>query len=321
MLPPSVDDPNLLVGLDTSDDAGVYRLNDETALIQTVDFFTPIVDNPYSFGQIAAANALSDVYAMGGRPLTAMNLIGFPTKTLGLEVLAEILKGGADKVKEAGALLVGGHSVEDNEPKYGLSVTGVVHPDKVLTNAGAKPGDLLVLTKPVGVGIITTAMKAGMASKEAEQEVIEVMARLNNTAGEIMQEIGVNACTDVTGFGLLGHALEMAKASCVKIDLFAEAVPVLKPAWEYIKIGLIPGGTRRNLKYAGGCTEFEEAVSEEEKLMLADTVTSGGLLISLAAEKAGQLIEKLREAGVNAAIVGQVISGNGVISVYKESRL
>ncbi|KNZ68987.1 selenide, water dikinase [Thermincola ferriacetica] len=318
-MPSTGKDPNLLVGLDTSDDAGVYKLTDDIALIQTLDFFTPVVDNPYDFGRIAAANALSDVYAMGGKPLTAMNLVGFPTETLGLEILAEILRGGAEKVCEAGAVLLGGHSVEDKEPKYGLSVTGIIHPDRVLTNAAAKPGDVLILTKPLGIGIITTALKAGMASEEAEREATAVMSALNKDAAETMQEVGAHACTDVTGFGLLGHALELAKASSVNVRIFAAEVPVLAPAREYVRYGLIPAGTRRNLKYVAQFTRFDDNLEEEERIILADTITSGGLLISLPEEKAARYMELSREKGLNAAIIGEVIPGKGNLEVYKES--
>ncbi len=308
MLPQGVtQDPNLLVGLATSDDAGVYRLTDDIALIQTVDFFTPVVDDPYDFGQIAAANALSDVYAMGGKPLTAMNLIAFPTKKLGLEVLAEILKGGADKVQEAGAIIVGGHSIEDAEPKYGLALTGTVHPDRVLSNAGAKPGDKLVLTKPIGVGIITTAIKGGVASPEAIDEVTRVMAALNNTAAEVMQEVGVNACTDVTGFGLLGHASEMARASGAGMNIYAAAVPVLPPAREYVKMGIVPGGTRGNLRYLRDLVDFAPAIPEEMQLLLADAITSGGLLIAVPAEKTNRLVAGLKERQTfAAAVIGDI---------------
>ena len=213
MLPPAASDPNLLVGLDTSDDAGVYRLNDELALVQTLDFFTPIVDDPYSFGQVAAANALSDIYAMGGKPLTALNIVAFPIATLDKQILADIMRGAGDKLKEAGATLVGGHSIDDKEPKFGLAVTGLVHPQKVRTNAGAKPGDKLILTKPIGVGILTTSLKNNLLSDEEITRVTNVMATLNKTAAETMESYNVHACTDVTGFGLLGHASEMAKGS------------------------------------------------------------------------------------------------------------
>jgi len=316
MLPPGItQDPNLLVGLDTSDDAGVYRLTDDIALIQTVDFFTPVVDDPYAFGQIAAANALSDVYAMGGKPLTAMNLIAFPTERLGLEVLAEILKGGADKIQEAGAIIVGGHSIEDAEPKYGLALTGTVHPGRVLTNAGARPGDKLVLTKPIGVGIITTAIKGGVASPEAIAEVTGVMAALNNTAADVMQEVGVNACTDITGFGLLGHASEMARASGVAMKVYADAAPVLAPAREYVRLGIVPAGTRSNLRYLKPFVEFAPEITEEMQLLLADAITSGGLLISVPAAKAGTLVAELKKRQTFAAdIIGEVMDVTGEVT-------
>jgi selenide,water dikinase len=226
-LPPAVPNPNLLVGLDTSDDAGVYKLSDDLALVQTVDFFTPIVDDPYSFGQVAAANAISDIYAMGGKPLTVLNIVAFPIKTLDKQVLADILRGAADKVKEAGATLVGGHSIDDNEPKFGLAVTGLVHPGKVRTNAGAKPGDKLILTKPIGVGILTTSIKKDQLNMEEIAEVTKVMATLNKAAAETMEPYDVHACTDVTGIGLLGHASEMAKGSGAGIRIRKSQVPVL----------------------------------------------------------------------------------------------
>ncbi len=316
MLPPGEPDPNLLVGLDTSDDAGVYRINDDIAMIQTVDFFTPIVDDPYFYGQIAAANSLSDVYAMGGKPLTAMNIICFPTKKLELKVLADILRGGADKIKEAGAILLGGHSVEDNEPKYGLSVTGVVHPEKVLTNAGARPGDVLVLTKPIGTGIITTAIKGELASQEEIDNVIQVMATLNKNAAEAMAEVGVNGCTDITGFGLLGHASEMARGSSVSMTIWSELVPVLKGAREYTKMGIVPEGTRGNLKYISQFVDFKQNVLEEDRLVLTDATTSGGLLISVPGHKSQQLMKELADRGVReAAVVGEVGAGSGKIIV------
>lgn len=316
MLPAGQPDPNLLVGLDTSDDAGVYKLNDDMAIIQTVDFFTPVVDDPYNYGQIAAANSLSDVYAMGGRPLTAMNIICFPTKKLDLSVLAAILRGGADKIKESGAILVGGHSVQDDEPKYGLSVTGIVHPDKVLTNSGARPGDVLVLTKPLGIGIITTAIKGGLASKEEIDAAVNLMAALNKDAAEAMIKIGVNGCTDITGFGLLGHASEMAKASMVSMELWASMVPVLSRTREYVSMGIVPAGTRGNLKHISQFIDCDPDVSETDKLVMADAITSGGLLISVPAGKSQQLMKALQVRGVKeAALVGQVFEGNGRIKV------
>lgn len=308
MLPPGVKDENLLVGLETSDDAGVYKISEDLALIQTVDYFTPVVDEPYQFGQIAAANALSDVYAMGGKPLTAMNLIGFPVDKLELSVMAEILKGGQDKIHEAGAILVGGHSVQDNEPKYGLSITGTVHPDKVLTNANAKPGDCLVLTKPLGIGIITTAIKGGLAATEVINEAIKTMADLNKTAAEVMAQFPVHACTDISGFGLLGHAGEMARASLVGIEIQSGSVPVIEAAREYAAMGLVPAGTRANLKFMAGQVAFSENVQELEQIILADAITSGGLLISLPLKEGQAMLKAMRASGVEqAAIIGEVI--------------
>lgn len=308
-LPATVGDPNLLVGLETSDDAGVYRLTDEVALVQTVDYFTPVVDDPYAFGQIAAANALSDIYAMGGRPLTAMNIIGFPVGRLDLSVMAEILRGGAEKVQEAGAVLVGGHSLDDPEPKYGLSVTGIVHPGKVLTNSNARPGDRLILTKPIGVGIITTAIKREAATEETIAEVTALMATLNKTAAEAMQEVGVNSCTDITGFGLLGHASEMARGSGVGLRIEAGRVPVISGTREFAAAGVVPGGTRANLKFLVDekYAIFAEELSREDRLILCDAITSGGLLISVPEERAGTLVELLHSRGVaGAREIGEV---------------
>ncbi|MDN5347202.1 MAG: selenide, water dikinase [Clostridia bacterium] len=304
---PVMQDPNLLVGMESVDDAGVYRLNDELALIQTIDFFTPIVDDPYLFGQIAAANALSDVYAMGGRPLTAMNVVAFPASKLDLAVLGEILKGGADKILEAGALLVGGHTIEDDEPKYGLAVTGIVHPDKVVTNCGARPGDRLVLTKPLGTGIIATAIKAGLADKEVEAQAAGLMAALNRMAAEAMVGVGVHACTDITGFGLLGHALEMANGSRVSLKFAASEVPVLPAAKEFAAMGLIPGGAYRNRKFVGDRVSFAKGVPEVLRDVFFDPQTSGGLLIAVAPDKADRLLRECEARGVKAVVVGEVL--------------
>ncbi|TBL81397.1 selenide, water dikinase SelD [Paenibacillus thalictri] len=307
-LPAGEPNPDLLVGLDTSDDAGVYRLNDELALVQTVDFFTPIVDDPYSFGQIAAANALSDVYAMGGRPLTVLNIVAFPIQKLDKKVLADILRGAADKVKEAGATLAGGHSIDDNEPKFGLSVTGLVHPAKVKTNAGARPGDKLILTKPIGVGIMTTSIKKDALSEAEVQRVTEVMSTLNKKAAEIMEPYDVHGCTDVTGFGLLGHAAEMAKASGAGIRISRSAVPVLPRVRELAEAGFVPGGTKNNYAHLQGTVTFSDHMDQIDQWMLCDAVTSGGLLISVSDDKAAALHAELREAGVEAAIIGEVVS-------------
>ncbi len=304
-IPAPVPNPNLLVGLDTSDDAGVYKLNDELALVQTVDFFTPIVDDPYSFGQVAAANAISDIYAMGGKPLTVLNIVAFPIKTLDKQVLADILRGAADKVQEAGATLVGGHSIDDNEPKFGLAVTGLIHPDRVRTNAGSKPGDKLILTKPIGVGILTTSIKKDQLSEEEVNRVTTVMSTLNKTAAEVMDGFEVHACTDVTGFGLLGHASEVAKGSGVGVRIGAEQVPFLPRVRELAEAGFVPGGTKNNFAHLEGSVTFDASIDQIGQWMLCDAVTSGGLLISAAAEDADQLLAKLIEAGVEAAVIGE----------------
>ncbi len=305
---PTEGDPNLLVGPETSDDAGVYRLTEEIALIQTLDFFTPIVNDPFDFGRIAAANSLSDVYSMGGRPLTAMNIVCFPIKDMEKSVLHSILKGGLEVIHQAGAVLVGGHSVEDPELKYGLSVTGVVHPDRIFTNAGARPGDRLVLTKPLGTGILATALKANMLDEETTRILTELMATLNRDAAEAMIEVGVNATTDITGFGLMGHALELAQASQVGIRLFAERVPLIPEALAYASTGIIPEGTHKNLKF---CSCFVEISSEVDPLLvdlIADAQTSGGLLISVPADRCDLLVEKLKERGTLAhSVVGEVL--------------
>lgn len=300
----------MVVGLNTSDDAGVFVLNDEMALIQTVDYFTPVVDDPYIFGQIAAANALSDVYAMGGYPITALNIVGFSPKILPLEVLTQILAGGSQKVAEAGACLAGGHTIDDAEPKYGLSVAGLVHPQKIMTNSGARVGDKLVLTKPLGIGIITTAIKRGVASSEVIAEAVKTMITLNKDAAEAMQAIGAHGCTDVTGFGLLGHAYELASNSNVGLRIFQSQVPVIKAVYQYAEQNIVPGGTKANLRYLHDKVEFAAGISQVEQLILADAITSGGLLISIAAEKADELLQTLQQkAGVLVAeIIGDVIA-------------
>jgi selenide, water dikinase len=307
-LPKREYDANLLVGLDTSDDAGVYQLTEDIAIIQTVDFFTPIVDDPYMFGQIAAANSLSDVYAMGGRPKTVMNIVGFPLATLGHEVLAEILKGAADKVKESGAILVGGHSIDDNEPKFGLSVTGLVHPSKVFKNIGAKPGDALVLTKPIGVGIQTTAIKNDRLSDEQLELVSETMATLNKAAAECLEGLSPNAVTDVTGFGLLGHAVEMAKGTGnVTIHIDYEKIPLLPGTEELAKDGMVPGGSKANHRWIKEDVKYAEHLEDWKQLILCDAVTSGGLLVSLPESEAAEYVKRLNEKGVTQAkMVGLV---------------
>ena len=303
---PKIKNDNLLVGLDTADDAAVYKLNEDMAIIQTLDFFTPIVDDPYIFGQIAAANSLSDVYAMGGQPLLAMNIVCFPT-CLPLNILTEILKGGADKVAEAGALLVGGHTVEDNEPKYGLSVTGTVSPNKVMSNAKAKQGDLLILTKPLGSGVLNTATKADLITDEALKLVIKVMSTLNKTAAEGMSLIGANSCTDITGFGFLGHAYEMAKASNVSFDIYSDQIPFLDKADYYAKMGLVPAGTYSNRKYLDREIDIKKTIESHVNDLLFDPQTSGGLLISIEADKAKDLMDYYEtHLETRFAIVGKV---------------
>ena len=299
-----------MVGIETSDDAGIYQLTDEIALVQTVDFFTPIVDDPFIFGQIAAANALSDVYAMGGTPLTAMNLVAFPIHTLPSTILKEILRGGLSKMQEAQVALVGGHSIEDKEIKYGLAVTGIVNPRRYLTNARAKAGDQLVLTKPLGTGIIATALKAEMASGEAVHKMVESMITLNRKASELMKVYEAHACTDITGFGLIGHALEMAKASQIQMVIQSQNVPIFPEALEYAKNGLIPGGAYSNRKYFSCHVEVDPRVPEILVDLFYDPQTSGGLLISLPPEKAQRLVEALRKEGVlQSSIIGEVAEG------------
>jgi selenide,water dikinase len=303
-------DPRILVGLDTSDDAGVYQLNEEMALVQTVDFFTPIADDPFTFGQIAVANALSDIYAMGGIPLTAMNLVAFPTKSLSLSILKEILLGGLSKMKEAGVALVGGHSIEDPEIKYGLAVTGLVHPNKILTNARALIGDQLVLTKPLGTGIISTALKGGLASKEAEQKIVESMTALNRKASEEMKTLGAHACTDITGFGFIGHALEMASASQVGMVIQSNDIPFFPEAIEYARLGLIPGGSYSNRHFFSCRVDMDPKVSTLRMDLLYDPQTSGGLLISLPKGETAKLVEALQKGGdIHSCVVGEVVEG------------
>jgi selenide, water dikinase len=298
--------PDLLVGMETADDAGVYRLTPEIALIQTVDFFTPVVNDPYTFGQIAAANALSDVYAMGGRPLTALNIVCYPVKTVPKEVLQAIMAGGLNKIHEAGALLVGGHSVDDTELKYGLSVTGVVHPDRVLTNGGAREGDRLILTKPLGTGVIATAMKGRLASPEAEAEAVRVMTALNRLPAACLENLAVHAVTDITGFGLLGHGLEMAAASQVEITLSASQVPVLAAAREYAAMGLMPGGSFANRRFCEQHLQVAPGLDPVLIDLFSDAQTNGGLLLAVAPDQSAALVDCLRDQGTPATLIGAV---------------
>lgn len=290
------------------DDAGVYKLSADIAIIQTIDFITPIVDDPYSFGQIAAANSISDVYCMGGKPITAMNVVCFSTQTFSLSILKEILRGGLDKMNEAGVVLLGGHSIKDPELKYGLSVTGVVHPEKLITNANARVGDKLVLTKPLGTGILSTAIKAGVASEKTTAEVTRSMATLNKEASSAMVELGAHACTDITGFGLIGHASHFIQGRKLGIELIAESVPVFSEALEFVKKGLYPGGLENNRKFYSPQVEFSGNVPEHRRNMLFDPQTSGGLLISLAPRAAEQMIDRLRKAGIaSASVIGEIV--------------
>lgn len=318
-IPNNSQDANLLVGIDTNDDAGVYKLNEEQAIVQTVDFFTPVVDDPYAFGMIAAANALSDIYAMGAKPLTVMNMVAFPVNKLDKSVLAQILQGGFEKIKEAGAILVGGHSIEDQEPKYGLSVTGVVHPKQVLSNSGAKAGDYLVLTKPLGIGIVTTGIKYSVVTSEDKEEAIQIMTELNKSASEAAIEVKVNALTDITGFGLLGHLHEMMKGSGLKAQIQVRQVPVLKATWECIEKETIPGGAFANQRFLMDKVEFAEDISEAQKIVLCDPQTSGGLLISVSEERLQTLLEALKQRKtLAAAVIGRVETGEpGQIKVIE----
>ena len=306
-LPKNIENNNLLVGLETSDDAAVYKINEDIALIQTLDFFTPMVDDPYIFGQISASNALSDVYAMGGNPTLAMNIVCFPS-CYDMNVLGEILRGGFDKVKESGAMLVGGHTIDDKEPKYGLSVSGFVNPNKVLSNANAKVGDKLVLTKPIGVGILNTAMKEDLVSDDIKDKVIECMVHLNKYAAKSFETISVNSVTDITGFGLLGHALEMAKASDVSIKINSKDVPILEGAIQMASMGIIPAGMYKNREYTSKDVKINNIKSEIEDI-LYDPQTSGGLLVSVSSDLADSLVKSMKENGsIEAKIIGSVVS-------------
>jgi selenide,water dikinase len=297
------------MGMERSEDAGVYKLRDDLAIIQTVDFFTPIVDDPYTFGQIAVVNALSDVYAKGGRPLTALNIVCFPVKAMDISILRETLKGGLNKMREAGVVLVGGHSVEDPELKYGLSVTGVIHPDRVIMNNGAQVGDKLILTKPLGTGIISTALKGGEASEQAVARSVNSMTTLNKKASELMLTVDVHACTDITGFGLLGHACEMIESTDVSMIIHPDAVPYFPEAKEYAEMGMVPGGTTRNRDFRLKMVEIDKNVFKVMVDILFDPQTSGGLLMAVPAADAEPLLKKMHRAGIkSAAIIGEVVA-------------
>ena len=306
-LPKLRKDENLLVGLDTSDDAAVYKVSDDVAIIQTLDFFTPVVDDPYLFGQIAAANALSDIYAMGGTAKVAMNIVAFPN-CLSPSVLGDIMKGGADKVAESGALLIGGHSIQNDVPLYGLSVTGFVHPEKIQKNYGAKEGDILIITKQVGTGIVSTAAKVDMASKEAGEEAIKVMTTLNRLPKEIMDNYPVHACTDVTGFGLLGHGIEMAEPSEVSFELYADEIPYVTESMSLAEMGMIPEGAYKNKKYFDSKVDLS-GVKEVYGDLLFDPQTSGGLLYAVEAKYGEEIIKALKGSSLatEVAIIGKVV--------------
>jgi len=298
------------VATNTADDAGVYRISADLALVQTVDVFTPVVDEPYWFGAIAAANALSDVYAMGGVPRTALNIAGFPRSKLPLEVLGEIFRGGGEKCAEAGVAVIGGHTLDDPEPKFGLSVTGFVHPDRVVTNAAARPGDRLVLTKPLGLGVITTGIKQERTTRSTIDEAIRVMAALNRAAGQAMADVGASAATDITGFGLLGHLHEMTRASGVRARILLSAVPILEEAWGLARAGTVPGGTQRNRAALAGAVIWE-GIDEDGQILLCDAQTSGGLLIAVPGDRLARLVQALRAGGTPASEVVGEITGEG----------
>ena len=299
----------VIVGMDSLDDAGVYKISDDLALIQTVDFFTPIVDDPYGFGQIAAANALSDIYAMGGTPKTAMNLVGFPLKQMDISILRQILEGGLDKMKEAGVMLVGGHSVEDSELKYGLSVTGFVHPDRILTKKNLNAGDRLVLTKPLGSGVINTAIKGGVASVKVIDKITRLMATLNRDAAEVMKQYSVHACTDITGFGLLGHLAEMVDGSGLGAVLDSKKIPILSEAMDYAAMGMLPAGANKNKIFRESMVEFCSSVNLLIRDLLFDPQTSGGLLICIDRDDTDELVELLIQKGSDpSAVIGEVVS-------------
>ncbi|MEO6776342.1 MAG: selenide, water dikinase SelD [Kofleriaceae bacterium] len=307
---PRVTDPNVLVGSSTADDAAVYKLDDERALVLTTDFFTPIVDDPYDFGAIAATNALSDVYAMGGTPISALNIVGFPDDSLDVAVLAEILRGGAEKAREAGIDIVGGHTIKTDEPIYGLSVTGMVHPERIATNAGGRAGDVLVLTKPLGLGIITTAAKQDRDSQHAIGEAIRLMSTLNRGAAEAMATVEVHACTDITGFGLLGHLRNIARASECLAHVRLASVPVIAAAWAYVREDIAPGGTHANWRYLNDSVDYDAGIDKPSQLVLCDAQTSGGLLIAVAPRDADKLVAELVARSTPcAAIIGTLEAG------------
>jgi len=310
---PKQSDPNVLIGFDTADDAGVYRLSDDLALVQTVDFFTPIVDDPYTFGQVAAANSLSDVYAMGGRPISALSIVGFPNTGGDAAVLENILQGGLAKMQEARCAVIGGHSIGDEEIKFGYAVTGLINPQRILANVGARPGDRLILTKKIGTGVIATALKQGAASDLSVQAAIESMCALNRAASEAALQFDVHAATDITGFGLLGHAREMASGSQVSLVIEAAQVDLLPGALECSRGGFLAGGLKRNIEFVSCCVEFADGIPEEVRNLLYDPQTSGGLLLAVSAADAPRLLGTLGERQVLAKQIGQVATKSAVL--------
>jgi len=308
---PIAEDPDILVNIDTHDDAGVYRINDDLALVFTTDFFPPVCSDPYEFGQIAAANSISDIYAMGGTPMLALNIMMFPASKLPVEVYSQILKGGFDKAAEAGVKIIGGHTIDDSTPKYGLAVVGFAHPKKLTTNAGAKPGDYLILTKPIGSGIILAAHRLGMTGKDDLKEVLDYMKLLNKSGAEIMQKFAISGATDITGFGLAGHAIKMARASNVSINIDMGTVPLFGSTFKLVEDGCIPGASFSNLDYCEADTDFYATLSFNLKMIAFDAQTSGGLLISVEESKAEEMLKELKSVGlITSAIVGKVTTRN-----------
>lgn len=313
---PKFEDHNLLVGFGTNDDACVYKINDDTVAIQTVDFFPPMVDDPYTFGQIAAANALSDIYAMGGNPALAMNLLCFPS-CLDTSIMQDILAGGYDKVKEAGAVIAGGHTIADPTPKYGLSVSGFAHPSEILSNSNAKNGDILILTKPLGIGIMNTAAKAELLSESKIKEITNIMITLNKYAKECISGLKVNSCTDITGFSLIGHSYEMASGSNKTIEIFSDCLPIVDEALEYAKMGIIPEGMYNNLEYLKDKFSLDSNIPQELQDVLLDPQTSGGLLLSLPEKDANEFLSRIETFTPYARVIGQVVNKKNKAIVIK----
>lgn len=311
---PVGNDPNLMVGTESSDDAAVYRINENQAIVQTVDFFTPIVDDPYDFGSIAATNAISDIYAMGAKPLFALNIVAFPSKKLSGDILEQILKGASDKAAEAGISVVGGHSIDDEEPKFGMTVTGIVDPSRILTNNSARVGDDLILTKAIGTGIISTAIRKEISSDQAREEAILSMKTLNRAAAEVLADFPVNACTDVTGFGLMGHLSEITKGSRVGAEVYFRKVPFMDSIYDFAQKGAVSGGTKGNLEYYSKWIDWDTELDDIQRYMLCDAQTSGGLLISVPSEYTESLLRSLKAKGVlRASKIGCITAGEGII--------